>query len=38
MQSWKDLAKELGASWKVVDMTNVPVEECVERDRDRVSM
>lgn len=36
MQSWKDLAKELGASWRVVDMTNVPVEECVERDRDRV--
>lgn len=34
MQSWKDLAKDL-ATVEIVDMTDVPVEECVMRDTQR---
>ena len=34
MQSWKDLAKDL-ATVEIVDMTDVPVEECVFRDANR---
>ena len=36
MQSWKDLATQtLGTKIEVVDMTDVPVEECVMRDTQR---
>lgn len=35
MQSWKDFAKELDVTHEVVDLTDVPVEECVLRDTDR---
>jgi predicted kinase len=36
MQSWKDLAAQtLGTKIEIVDMTNVPVEECVMRDTQR---
>jgi predicted kinase len=35
MQSWKDLAMECGAKVEVIDITDVPVEECVMRDLDR---
>jgi len=35
MQSWKDLAKEENAKIEVVDMTDVPIEECLIRDRNR---
>ena len=31
----KDLAKKHGAALEVVDFTNVPLEECIERDRKR---
>lgn len=34
MQSWKDLAKDI-AGVEVIDMTDVPVEECVLRDTQR---
>ncbi len=37
MQSWKDLAKDL-ATVEIVDMTDVPVEECVFRDAQREKM
>lgn len=35
MQSWKDLGNELKATIEIVDMTDVPVEECVLRDTGR---
>ena len=35
MQSWKDLAKELNVKVEVIDLTEVPVEECVMRDNER---
>ena len=35
MQGWKDLAKEENAKVEVIDMTDVPVEECVRRDAER---
>lgn len=35
MQGWEDLAKELKAEVEIVDMTEVPVEECVLRDTRR---
>lgn len=34
-QSWKDLAKELKAKFEVMDLTDVPVQECVMRDLGR---
>jgi predicted kinase len=38
MQGWKDLAKECGVPCEVVDMTDVPIETCVERDNVRKFM
>lgn len=32
VDSWKNLAKEVGAKIEYVDMTHVPVHECVKRD------
>ena len=34
-QSWTDLAKELGVKTEVIDLTDVPVEKCVQRDAER---
>lgn len=35
MQSWLDLAKECKAKVEIVDLTEIPVEECVLRDNGR---
>lgn len=35
MQSWKDLAKEIGSKVEVVDMTDIQTEVCVLRDTQR---
>lgn len=35
LQSWKDLGMEAGAKVEIVDLTDVPVEECVFRDGQR---
>ena len=35
MQSWKDLGKELGATIEIMDLTDVSVEDCINRDLGR---
>jgi predicted kinase len=35
MQSWQDLAKELNAKVEIMDLTDVPIEECILRDSRR---
>ena len=35
MQSWKDLAKNLGAKIEIMDLTEVPIEDCITRDTAR---
>lgn len=35
LQSWKDLGKELKAKVEISDLTDVPIEECIERDNGR---
>lgn len=34
-QSWKDLALQLGHKWEIIDLRNVDVETCIERDKNR---
>ena len=35
MQSWKDLAKEFKAKVEILDLTDVPIEDCIARDMGR---
>lgn len=35
MQSWKDLAREIDAKVEIMDLTDVPVDECITRDLGR---
>ncbi len=35
MQKLKDLATECKAKWEIIDLTNVPIEVCIERDAKR---
>jgi predicted kinase len=35
MQSWKDLAKELKCKVEIMDLTEVPIEDCIARDLGR---
>lgn len=35
MKSWKDLAEQTGSEVEVIDMTEVPVEDCILRDANR---
>jgi len=35
MQSWKDLANELDAKVEIMDLTDVPIEDCINRDTAR---
>jgi predicted kinase len=35
LKAWMELANEVGAGFAVVDLTNVPLETCIERDLER---
>lgn len=35
MQSWKDLAKELDCKVEIMDLTDVPIDDCIARDMGR---
>jgi predicted kinase len=37
VKEWWKIAKEAGAGFEVVDLTNVPLETCIERDAERLA-
>lgn len=38
LERWRQLAGKVGAGWQVVDLSNVPIEECIRRDSERTKM